>query len=272
MSRTKTTNLPDENALRLPAGPLQLAVEQAMLRGARAESASAPISARVAVRLATAITLDRIHAGQRLIEQDISRALTVSRAPVREALRLLERDRLVEFEPRRGAIVTAPDAVELRDVFAIRSLLYCELLDQLMTDDPQRLAACFEHHLPRLGKAAGLGVDAYALEGFLLNMTVFEISHNRLLGDLLKSISLRTLRYVRLGLAGSPGSVPRSLRTWRTLQRAIQRGEREAVVATARQRMDTTRDTAIHAIAPAPTGRQAPACPAGTRLNTAGRR
>lgn len=251
MSRPKTANLPDEDALRLPASPLLSAVEQALLRGATGRPERAPISARIAVRLATAITLDRIHAGQRLIEQDIGRALQVSRAPVREALRLLERDRLVGFEPRRGAVVTAPDDTELQDLFAIRGALYCLLLEHLMAETPGTLAPCFATHLPRLERAAGESVDAYALEGFLLNMAVFELGTHRLLGDMLKSISLRTLRYVRLGLAAAPHTLAHSVATWRLLAQAITRGDTAAVVATARQRMDTTRDTALRALAPA---------------------
>ena len=68
--------------------------------------------------------MDLIHAGQRLLEKDISEMLQVSRAPVREALRILERERLVEFEARRGAVVTAPDADDLRNIYVVRGALY----------------------------------------------------------------------------------------------------------------------------------------------------
>lgn len=248
MPRTKTANLPDDAALLIPPSPLLLAVEQVMLRSNDNSSASVSIGERIAVRLAGAITLDRVRAGQRLLESDISALMQVSRAPVREALRILERDRLVEFKPRRGAIVTAPDKAELRDVFTIRSTLYCLLLANIMEDNPEQLDAVFVLHMPRLSKAAEEGVDAYALEGFLLNIAVFDICRNRLLGEMLKSISLRTLRYVRLGLAHSPQAIGQSLRTWRMLQRAIQRRDIPKVLETARRRMGSTRDAAVHAL------------------------
>jgi DNA-binding GntR family transcriptional regulator len=249
MARTKTPNLPDPSALLLPRNPLTLAVEQAVLRDQDA-SAAASIAEQIAARLAGAITLGRVSAGQRLLEKDISDTLQVSRAPVREALRILERDRLVEFKSRRGAIVTAPDADELRDIFAVRGVLYVTLLEQVMGDAPQALAEVFAQHLPRLRKAADDSVDDYALAGFLLNGAVFDLCANRLLADMLKSISLRTLRYVRVGLGGSPQAIPSSLRTWGVLHRAIRRGDVEAVLATARSRMDDTRDAAIRALAP----------------------
>lgn len=249
MARTKTPDLPDPSALLLPRNPLTLAIEQAVLRGHDA-AASASIAEQIAARLAGAITLGRVHAGQRLLEKDISDTLQVSRAPVREALRILERDRLVEFKPRRGAIVTAPDAEELRDIFAVRCVLYVTLLEQVMADAPEALAETFRQHLPRLKKAADDGVDAYALAGFQLNGAVFDLCGNRLLADMLESISLRTLRYVRMGLSGSPQAIPRSLRTWGTLHRAIARGDVGAVLETARSRMDDTRDAAVRALAP----------------------
>lgn len=248
MARTKTANLPDDAALLVPPSPLLLAVEQVMLRSGDGSRASVSIAERIAVRLAGAITLDRVRAGQRLLESDISALMQVSRAPVREALRILERDRLVEFKPRRGAIVTAPDKAELRDVFTIRSALYCLLLAQAMDENPEQLDDVFARHMPRLAEAAAQGVDAYALEGFLLNIAVFDLCGNRLLGDMLKSISLRTLRYVRLGLAGSPQSMGQSLRTWRMLQRAIQRRDIPKVLDTARRRMSSTRDAAVRAL------------------------
>ncbi len=248
MARTKTANLPDDAALRMPPSPLLLALEQVMLRGTSDARTSVSIGERIAVRLAGAITLDRVRSGQRLLESDISTLMQVSRAPVREALRILERDRLVEFKPRRGAIVTAPDQAELRDVFTIRSTLYCLLLAQVMEDNPEQLDAVFSRHLPRLEAAAKAGIDPYALEGFLLNIAVFDLCANRLLGEMLKSISLRTLRYVRLGLAHSPHSLGQSLRTWRMLQRAIQRRDIAKVLDTARSRMSTTRDAAVRAL------------------------
>lgn len=265
MARTRTPDAPDLSALTLPRTPLTLAVENAVMRGGGAP-ASASIAEQVAARLAGAITLGQVRAGQRLLEADIGVALGVSRAPVREALRILERDRLVEFKARRGAIVTAPDADELRDIFAVRSALYGMLLAQVMADAPRELSAVFGRHLPRLERAADDGVDAYALEGFLLNDAVFGLCGNRLLADMLASISLRTLRYVRMGLAASPRVVRRSLTTWAALRQAIDAGRVDDVLRVARERMDDTRDSAVLALASRAPGTPTPAPrTAGTR-------
>ena len=47
-----------------------------------------------------------IEPGERILEARIAQELNVSHSPVREAIRILERYRLVELSPRRGARVT----------------------------------------------------------------------------------------------------------------------------------------------------------------------
>ncbi len=61
--------------------------------------------------------------GQRLREEKLALQAGVSRTPVREALRRLAAEGLVEFIPNRGARVTAWSGQELDDLYDIRALL-----------------------------------------------------------------------------------------------------------------------------------------------------
>lgn len=251
MARLKTTNTPNLEVLLIPPSPMMLAVEQAILRGHKWSLAAAPVADKIAVRIAGAITMNLIHAGQRLLEADISEVLHVSRAPVREALRILERERMVEFEVRRGAVVTAPEVDDLLHIYVVRDALYQILLQQLMDECPDELQAVFERHMPKIVKAADeSSVDDYTLQSFLLNLTMTELASNRLIVDLLTSISLRTLRYVRLGLAANPELMHSSQKTWRALQRAVERRDVAGVLDTARKRIEGSRNAAVRAIAP----------------------
>ncbi|MEI7446752.1 MAG: GntR family transcriptional regulator, partial [Burkholderiales bacterium] len=246
MARPKTGNVPDLAVLLTPPTPLMRAVEQGILRRHAWSRASAPAAEQIAVRIAGLIVTDLIHAGHRLIESDISDTLHVSRAPVREALRILERERLVEFEPRRGAVVTAPDANDLADIYAVRNALYRLLFVQLMERSPDAVEAVFEARMPALTEAAERGAtDAYALEGFLLNLALFDLARGRMIADMLASISLRTLRYVRLGLVDDPERMASSLRTWRALHRAVVRRDVDEVLKTAERRILSSRDAAL---------------------------
>lgn len=233
-----------------------LAVERAVLRGQEWAYASAPIAEQIAVRLAAVITLDLVKAGQRLLEKDLSEVLRVSRAPVREALRILERDRLIEFQPRRGAIVTAPDEDELRDIFRVRSVLYLTMLEEVARENPSKLEALLTEHMPKLAKAADESADTYAVESFLLNFAIVSLCRNRLLVDILHSISLRTMRYVRLGFVAAPESIRRSYRAWRELQMAASKNDVERLISLASLRLDEAREAAIRTLDPEPESSQ----------------
>ena len=61
--------------------------------------------------------------GRRLSERDLGARLGVSRTPLREALRLLAGERLVEVRPRRGARVAPLDSTVVEDVYPVLSCL-----------------------------------------------------------------------------------------------------------------------------------------------------
>lgn len=95
-----------------------------------------------------AILRDRIVKGEfapldRLVERRLSAELDVSRTPVREALKLLEADGLVEITLHRGALVSMfgpEEAVHLFDVISsLESLAAQRLAETITTDGLQRL-------------------------------------------------------------------------------------------------------------------------------------
>jgi DNA-binding GntR family transcriptional regulator len=61
--------------------------------------------------------------GRRLSERDVGARLGVSRTPLREALRLLAGERLVEVLPRRGARVAPLDSRVVEDVYPVLACL-----------------------------------------------------------------------------------------------------------------------------------------------------
>ena len=73
--------------------------------------------------LRSGILNGEIPPGTRLLEIPLATELGVSRGPVREALRQLEQEGLVEFFPHRGAIVVGVADSEIETIYAIRGLL-----------------------------------------------------------------------------------------------------------------------------------------------------
>ncbi|MBR4081630.1 MAG: GntR family transcriptional regulator [Clostridia bacterium] len=70
-----------------------------------------------------AIVSGEIPAGERIIETDYAERLHISRTPLREALRKLERDGLVEYVLRRGVVVRAFTIADVEEIYTIRNSL-----------------------------------------------------------------------------------------------------------------------------------------------------
>lgn len=77
----------------------------------------------VTEHLRSAIFSGELAPGARIQQDDLSRQLGVSRMPVREALRILASEGLVELRPHRGAVVVSLRPVDIAEVFEIRAML-----------------------------------------------------------------------------------------------------------------------------------------------------
>ncbi len=73
-----------------------------------------------------------LKSGDKVIEADISELLNTSRAPVREAMRILNEQGIVSFLPRKGNFILEMSEEELKEVFEIRSGLEMKILEKLV--------------------------------------------------------------------------------------------------------------------------------------------
>jgi DNA-binding GntR family transcriptional regulator len=80
-------------------------------------------TAFVEATLRAAILTGRLAGGTPLRQEDLAAAFGVSRMPVREALRQLEAQALLDFVPHKGAVVTEISAADAADTYAIRMAL-----------------------------------------------------------------------------------------------------------------------------------------------------
>ncbi|MEW9548998.1 GntR family transcriptional regulator [Nonomuraea sp. NPDC050783] len=78
---------------------------------------------RVADILRERISEGFFRPGQRLSEEAISEALTVSRNTLREAFRLLGHERLLDHQLNRGVFVRLPSAEDVLDLYRVRRVL-----------------------------------------------------------------------------------------------------------------------------------------------------
>lgn len=148
--------------------------------------------------LRSAILAGELAPGSRLAQSEIAATLKVSITPVREALRDLRMEGLVDVDTFRGAVVHVPTLRELEEIFAIRSRLVplaIELGVSNITDD--ELARCRK-------LAAEMHEVTDSVDWGLLNRSFHTIldesSRNRRLADILRQLSDVAALYVHLSL------------------------------------------------------------------------
>jgi DNA-binding GntR family transcriptional regulator len=131
-------------------------------------AADPPIERQTVTSLTRDAIRDRIlrggyPAGEPLRQDAIAEQLGVSRIPVREALRLLEAEGLVTFNPHRGAVVSTLSLAEIEELFELRAEIETDLLVRAlphMTEEQivraEEVLDSFESSVAR-GQVAGWG-------------------------------------------------------------------------------------------------------------------
>lgn len=87
------------------------------------ERQAAPLRQQVLEALRRAIVSGRLAPGERLTERALIEMMGVSRTVIREALRQIESEGLIEIIPNKGPVVRKLSAEEARDLYRIRAVL-----------------------------------------------------------------------------------------------------------------------------------------------------
>ena len=82
-----------------------------------------PLTQQVASRIRDMIIQDELVPGQRVRERALAERLNVSRTPLREAIKILAAEGLVENLPNKGARVADPNPSEVRDMLRVLGAL-----------------------------------------------------------------------------------------------------------------------------------------------------
>ena len=104
-----------------PPPPATGAPRQPSRRRDRLEAPSLVHLAAEAVR--QMILSGQLSPGDRLLEERLTEELGISRPPLREALRLLQQEGLIESRPRRGSVVTTLTDQDVYEILTLRSAL-----------------------------------------------------------------------------------------------------------------------------------------------------
>lgn len=163
--------------------------------------------------------------GQRLSEAELCSHLDASRTPVREALRQLEAERLVEVRPNRGPIVVKLGWEEAERIYDVRDLIEPEVVRLFA------LAATGEHlermdaALEEFEQASSEGLNPAQLIGATTTFyeVMFQGCSNDILADILRGLLAR-VNLLRSRSMSRPGRPKESLKEMRDILSCIREG------------------------------------------------
>jgi DNA-binding GntR family transcriptional regulator len=118
---------------------------------------SASLVELLARRLRSEILSGALAPGERLIEEQLTRRFGTSRAPLREALRLLGQQGLVEHLPRRGVRVTQLSPRDVDELFGLRDVLERFAVQEALPLQDRRGLDILEARLADMKRAADTG-------------------------------------------------------------------------------------------------------------------
>lgn len=203
------------------------------------------LAEQIAKKIGTAIIAREIAPGHRLQEVELATRFQVSRAPIREALRILERDGLVELHARRGAQVTKLTASDLNRIFDPRIVLNGLLARRVAERADPVFAKTFLEGVQWLDQLAKEDdADSYPAGVLRMHRLLATGCDNPYLTRLVFVLTHQTARYTHLGLS-TPERRRQSVSNWKRVARAISRHDGPAAQEAAEQLARDSRDTAM---------------------------
>jgi DNA-binding GntR family transcriptional regulator len=182
---------------------------------------AAPVRQQVVVAFRNAIVGGRFQPGERLIEKELCELTGSSRTSVREALRQLEAEGLVEMVPNKGPIVAAITAEQARSIYQVRGALESlagALFAQHASDEQlDRLQSAVDE-LARAYKSRDIDRILSSKDRFYAIM--LEGSGNEIVASMLRMMQARISLLRRVSLA-KPARLDASITEIRAILKAI---------------------------------------------------
>jgi DNA-binding GntR family transcriptional regulator len=185
----------------------------------------------VVERLESAIMAGRLQPGERLSEQALATEFGVSRGPLREAIRRLEGQHLLERTPNIGVRVADISPAELYEILVVREALEgmaCRLCaDHMTTDQIDELRRLLDEHgsHPDVKSGAGYYQDPSDADFHFL---IAKGSNNKRLFAMLSGGLYRLLRIYRYRSSRSGGRAAEALKEHHAIVDAIARRDPDA--------------------------------------------
>lgn len=186
------------------------------------------LHSEVTSRIRSFIVESRIQPGQRVPEMEISKELGVSRTPIREALKVLASEGLVELLPLRGAVVKSFSPKDAADMLEVMGMLESFAAQKACKADQKRI----DHVLAMHEKMKTLFVKGKRPEYFELNQQIHDamvdMADNESL-MMVHSILSKRMRSLRYSGNSTPDNWRGALEDHEEIATALRRRDMKAI-------------------------------------------
>lgn len=173
---------------------------------------------------------DELPAGARLVETTLAQELGVSRATIREAMRQLAAEGLIEIQPRRQSIVTRMSADDARDVLYARYVLEAGAARKIPPAARPALGAAMKDALRAMDKAAeDDDVESLVEADITFHRSILEASGAKRVHDLWETINGQMGALMRSSIDRQQIALASIRELHEPLQRALLAGTPRAV-------------------------------------------
>lgn len=186
--------------------------------------------------------------GQKIPEKELCARFDISRTPLREALKALAAEGMIELLPQRGARVVTISDEELQELFPIIASiesLACELACDLITD--AQLADITTMHEEMLVAYRESRRLDYSRLNRAIHFAIFEAAGNASLLTLYKNLELR-IRNIRHTVRQMPSDWEEAVTDHEKILKALTARDRTRLAKVMRQHVMNTAKTVRHSI------------------------
>ncbi|MET4574994.1 GntR family transcriptional regulator [Ottowia thiooxydans] len=185
--------------------------------------------------------------GQRLKEQELALKMGTSRAPLREAFRVLERDGLIEILPWKGVRIVEPTNKEIKELFEARADMFGLTVKHVALNGDLALLKKIEAEIDELISQTDAGCDEreYKEMTNAISSQMYALIPNRYTRAFIDDLRQKMLwHYCYMGIS-SYASRQDANRHWKDLGAALLKRDPQSAEAAALSIINASKDFAL---------------------------
>jgi DNA-binding GntR family transcriptional regulator len=183
-----------------------------------------------------------IPVGERIIEKEYAERLNISRTPVREALRMLEIEELVEYVPKVGVVVKRISVEDVIEIYKIRHhlevLASTTAMENITQDEIKKIEELLD--LTEQKNREGDVKEVIRLFGEF-NSRIYEASRMKRLAGMISKLNEYLQRFRNISIS-EDARRDKALREHREILKAIVEGNKEGIDAIIKNHLDYSLD------------------------------